>query len=87
MNNKTLINAGKDIIKNLLLCCTEGQQKMFKLMYARNGGKRSVDDAVKMDINDVVNEMDVNKIDLAISQCERTVEKNKIKYADQKTIE
>lgn len=77
MNNKTLINAGKDILKNLLIDCTENQQKVFKLMYARNGGKRSIDDAVKMDINDVVNEMDSNRIDWAISQCEKTVEKNK----------
>jgi len=49
---------------------------MFKLMYARNGGKRSVEDAEKMPIDDVVDQMDTTKIDWAVTQCEATVTKN-----------
>ena len=74
--NKTFSNTGKQILKDLLAQCTEPQQDMFKLMYGRDGGKRSVEDAKAMDINNCVDLMDDAKIDWAISQCERTVEKN-----------
>jgi hypothetical protein len=71
-----LSNAGKQILKDLLADCTAPQQRMFKLMYARDGGKRSVEGAEAMDINDVVDLMEDERISHAISQCERTVEKN-----------
>ena len=74
--NKTFSNSGKQILKNLIAQCTEKQQDLFKLMYGRNNGKRSAEDAKAMDINDCVDLMDDNRIDMAISQCERTVEKN-----------
>lgn len=69
MNNQTLIKAGKGILKSLLANCTPEQQLVFKRMYSAN-------DLAK-DINQVVEDMDVNKIDHAITQCENTVEKNK----------
>lgn len=74
--NQTFSNSGKQILKDLLSKCTEGQQRMFKLMYGRNNGKRSVEDAELMPINDVVDLMDDGKIDWAISQCETTVREN-----------
>lgn len=74
--NKTFSNTGNQILKDLLAQCTEPQQRMFKLMYGRNKGKRSVEDAEAMQINEVVDLMDESKIDWAITQCERTVEKN-----------
>jgi len=74
--NETLSNAGKQILKDLLAQCTEPQQNMFKLMYGRDNGKRSVDEAKAMDINDCVDLMEDTKIDWAIGQCERSVEKN-----------
>jgi hypothetical protein len=74
--NKTFSNSGRQILKNLLAQCTEKQQGLFKLMYGRDNGKRSVEDAKAMDINDCVDLIDDSKIDMAISQCERTVEKN-----------
>lgn len=74
--NKTLAKTGRQILKELLAECTEKQHRIFKLMYARDNGKRSIEDAEKMAINDVVDLMEDNKIDWAITQCERTVEKN-----------
>lgn len=69
MRNETLIKAGKDILKGLLVQCTEGQQMMFKRMYSHKN--------LNLPINEAVDKMDPDKIDWAISQCERTVEKNK----------
>jgi hypothetical protein len=69
MVNNTLIKAGRDILKNLLSECTEGQQLMFKRMYSHN--------RLELPINEVVDKMDTNKIDWAICQCEKSVEKNR----------
>ena len=66
--NQTLKKAAIDILKNLLSQCTEGQQLMFKRMYCHK---------LEMPINDAVDQMDESKIDWAISQCERSVEKNR----------
>lgn len=68
MKNERLITAGRNILKELLAECTEGQQTMFKRLYSNN---------IELPINEVVDKMDTDKIDWAISQCERTVEKNK----------
>ena len=67
--NKTLESAGRQIIKDLLSECTVDKQMMFKRMYAK--GK------VHETINMVVDNMDSDRINVAIQQCERTVEKNK----------
>ena len=69
MQNETLKFAAKNILKNLLSQCTEGQQMLFKRMYSHNN--------LDLSINDVVDNMDPDKMDWAISQCERTLNKNK----------
>jgi len=66
--NKTFTTAGRKILKELLFQCTEGQQFMFKRMYSHK--------KLELSINDAVDNMDDDKIDNAISQCERTVIKN-----------
>ncbi len=68
-------SAGRQVLKGLISQCTEPQQELFKLMYGRLYGKRSMDDAKAMAINDVVDEIEDRKIDWAIKQCERTVNK------------
>jgi len=50
-------------------------QKKFKLMYARDNGKRTVENAVAMDINDVVDQMPEEQLDRAMSQVERSLAK------------
>lgn len=67
MQNETLKIAAKNILKNLLSQCTEGQQMLFKRMYSHNN--------LDLPINDVVDNMDSDKMDWAITQCERTLNK------------
>jgi hypothetical protein len=69
MRNQTLINAAKTILKDLLHQCTEGQQLQFKRMYYHKN--------LELPIDDVVDLMDVECMDWAITQCEYTLEKTK----------
>lgn len=69
MKNETLKAMGKEILKTLLYECTEGQQLMFKRMYSHNN--------LELSINEAVDQMDDDKIDHAMTQVERTIEKNK----------
>ncbi len=66
--NKSLSNAGKGMLKELLAQCTEPQQLLFKRMYCHTNLDATIDEAV--------DQMDEFKIDWAITQCEKTVEKN-----------
>ena len=68
--NETIKKFAKDRLKELLKSCTEGQQIMFKRMYCHQYLKMSIDEAVE--------QMDDDKIDHALTQVERTVEKNKL---------
>jgi hypothetical protein len=70
MQNQTLIEKGREILKELLSQCTEKQQRRFKQMYAYPH--------LDMPINEAVDRMDPNKIDCAISQCENTIRRNKL---------
>lgn len=69
--NATLKTTALHMMKVLLSQCNEKQQDLFKRMYA-NGN-------LELSINDVVDQMDDDKIDNAFTQCERTVIKNKLK--------
>lgn len=66
--NESLSKMGRDYLKELLSQCTDPQQLMFKRMYAHKYQEKP--------INECVDLMDDEKIDWAISQCERAVEKN-----------
>jgi hypothetical protein len=67
--NTTLKTAAQDILIGLLNQCTPGQQNLFKRMYCFKNVEKSIEYAVM--------HMDESKMDWAISQCERTIEKNK----------
>ncbi|KKL56626.1 hypothetical protein LCGC14_2243550 [marine sediment metagenome] len=71
--NLTFAITGKEMLKELLAQCTEQQQFMFKRMYSHNN--------LDLPINEAVEKMKDENIDRAITQCERTVENNKIKIA------
>jgi len=77
--NKKLSDSGKQILKNLLEFCTEPQHRMFKLMYGRNKGKRTIEETEILDINFVVDNMDDDCISHAITQCGNTIANNKLK--------
>ena len=68
MKNATLINAAKEILKELLSECTEAQQLIFKRMYCHKN--------LELPINEAVDQMEDIKIDWAITQVERTINKN-----------
>ena len=68
--NELIRKESKRILKKLLSECTEGQQLIFMRMYSSRN--------LELSISDAVDQMDDNKLDLAISQVERTVEKNKL---------
>lgn len=69
MKNETLKNAAKDILKGLLAECNEGQQLMFKRMYCHAN--------LELPINEAVDQMEEDKMDHAITQCQRSVAKNR----------
>lgn len=65
-----LKDEGRRILKELLPKCNEKQQLMFKRMYSHNNLNATIDEAV--------DNMDDSKIEWAIEQVERTIEKNVI---------
>ena len=71
MNNDTIKQFAKTQLKELLSKCTEGQQLMFKRMYCHENLESSIEDAV--------DQMPDGKIDWAMTQIERTIEKNNLK--------
>lgn len=69
--NKILEDLARDKLKELLSQCTEEQKGMFKRIYART----SHNAGVVIDI--VIDEIDVEKLDCALSLVLRTLDKNK----------
>lgn len=65
MKNETLIKITRNLIISLLTNCTKEENDVFKKMYSNNNTDK--------DIVDVVNEMDISKLDHALTQCERTL--------------
>lgn len=76
--NATLEKFARQLLKDLVRQCTEPQQHLFKLLYGRIGG-RSVVEAEALSINEVIDLMEAERLDWAITQGERTIEKNKYK--------
>jgi len=74
--NKQLEDYARARIKQDLAQLPEAHQHKFKLMYGRDNGKRSVEDAAALSINDVVdNMMPVDKLDWAMQQVENSLKK------------
>lgn len=65
----------RDALKGLLAQLEPKHHRLFKLMYGRDNGRRSAEDACKMDINEVVDLMPADKLDHATRQCENTIKK------------
>lgn len=72
--NTTIKNIAKKILKELLIECTDEQQLIFKRMYSHKN--------LELSINEAVDQMADNEIDWAMTQVERTVEKNRIKCTE-----
>jgi len=72
--NQQLQDFARQELKTGLAKLPGRPQEIFKLMYARDNGRRSVDEALKMDINDVVDSMPSNCLDHAMNQVQRTLQ-------------
>jgi hypothetical protein len=57
----------REIMKDLLHQCSEGEQMIFKRMYSHKN--------LELDIDTVVDNLPPSKFDIAMAQCERTVAK------------
>lgn len=73
--NKQLQDFARAELKTGLAELPEENHRTFKLMYARDNGKRSVVDAVAMPINDVVDLMSPEQLDWAMQQVKASLDK------------
>lgn len=71
--NQQLQDYARDYLKTNVAALPDKNQRVFKLMYGRNRGKRSVEDATAMDVAAVIDEMPADKLDLAMEQVRRTI--------------
>lgn len=72
--NQQLQDFARSFLKEGLAQLPGRPQELFKLMYARDGGKRSVEDALAMPIDKVVDDMPADCLDLAMRQVQRTLD-------------
>ena len=73
--NKQLQDFARGELKNGLAKLPEDNHRVFKLMYARDNGKRSVADALAMPINGVVDLMQPEQLDWAMQQVQSSLDK------------
>ena len=74
--NQQLQDYARNAIKEGLAKLSGRPHEIFKLMYARDNGKRSVADALARDINEVVDSMPTDTLDHAMNQVNRTIADN-----------
>lgn len=75
MNNQ-LQQYARNTIKNGLAKLPPENHRVFKLMYARDKGRRSVEDALAMDINMVVDQMPDDRLYWAMQQVQNSLDKS-----------
>ncbi len=71
--NKQMQQFARDTLKAGLAQLPESKQIIFKLMYARDNGKRTIEVACQMSINDAVDDMPPDKLDWAMQQVENSL--------------
>ena len=69
MNEKLQAFARKEL-KNGLSKCNERQQHLFKRMYSHNN--------LQLSINEIIDNMEENKLDRVMQQVQNTLKKNEI---------
>jgi hypothetical protein len=73
--NDQLRQFARKNIKDGLSQLPDNWQQKFKMMYGRNNGERSLEDAIAMSVNDVVDEMADDKLDWAMTQIANSIKK------------
>ena len=71
MRNKTLIRLTREILKDFIVDCTEQQQQMFLRMYSPEN--------ILANINDVIDNLNPDYLESALTQVETTIKRNKFK--------
>ena len=69
MRSPLLIKIAREILKDLLSQCTPAQQQVFKQMYDYHNTYEH--------IYLIVDNLDTDKLDTAVDQVDRTIQKNK----------
>lgn len=64
----------KDYIRECVPMLTDAQRKTFRLMYGRLNGKRSVEEALALPMNTIINEIPASAVEHCISQIEKSLE-------------
>ena len=73
--NEPLQAYARKFLKEELAKLPPDNQKLFKLMYGRCNGLRSVEDAEAMTVEEVVDEIPYQSLDWAIQQVQNTLKK------------
>jgi len=73
--NPRLQDYAREQLKEGLTQLPDTWHRTFKLMYGRDNGKHSVEDAIALEINDVVDIMPEDKLDWAMQQVENSLAK------------
>jgi hypothetical protein len=73
--NDQLQQFARQSLKDGLAQLPAESHRFFRLMYARDDGRRSVKDAEAMPINDVVDAMPADKLDWAMQQVQSSIDK------------
>jgi len=76
--NARLENFARKCITEDLAKLPENWQRTFKLMYGRKNGKRSVEDAIMLSIDEVVKEVRTEELDWALTQVDNSLKKLQI---------
>lgn len=74
--NGQLQDFARKTLKDGLSELPVSHQRMFKLMYGRDNGKRSIPDTEAMTVGAVVDEMPAEKLDWAMQQVQRSLDKS-----------
>jgi len=73
--NTQLQQFAKQQLRDGLALLPEEWQEKFKLMYGRSNGRRSVEDTVALDMEEVITEIPEEKLDWAMTQIENSIKK------------
>lgn len=76
--NKKLVGVARDYLNTNLVRLPENCQNVFKLMYGRKDGKRSMEDAKDMPIAVIVAEIPPAKLSWAMDQVEATLKNHNL---------
>ena len=71
--NEQLQQFARESLKAELKQCTDGEQHLFKKMYAK-----TMEEVRDITVNEVVDNMDEDKLDWAMQQVKRTLEKRNV---------